>query len=170
MRAKIITITFLLLISTTAAFAQTLGPEETVKAFYRYSNARSSTFNGRHIRSRKQWYTPALYDAFQAALRADLAYLKANPTDKPKFGDGLTFGPLDEPCVINGKQHRRKRSIDDVSTKKTRSEVYVKFTYPKACGIIPVTYQISLQKIRGKWLIDNFSTFGRSLTYTGEEG
>ena len=167
MRARIISITFLILIFTAAAIAQTSGPAETVKAFYKYSNARSSTFNKRHIESRKQWYTPALYRAFVAHLRDQQAFLKKNPTDKPFFGDGLDFRPLDEPCEASGKSYWRSQSISRVSTGKTRSYVDVKFAYPKACTEEPIYYRVNLQKISGKWLIADW-TYSSGMTLTRE--
>lgn len=157
MKAKFISIAFILVVTTAGVFAQTSGPADTVRAFYKYSNARSSTFNKRHLESRKQWYTPALYKAFLAQLREDQAYLKKNPTDKPYFGDGLDFRPLDEPCEANGKSYRRSQSISRISTGKTRSYVDVKFAYPNTCGIEPVYYRVNLQKINGKWLIADWT-------------
>src|SRR4051812_33250648 len=100
MKANIISIAFLILVSSTAVFSQTRGPAETVKAFYKYSNARSDIFDRRHIESRKQWYTPGLYQAFLNQLRKDQAHLKKHPTDKPFFGDGLDFQPLNEACDV----------------------------------------------------------------------
>jgi hypothetical protein len=147
------------------AFAQASGPAETVAAFYKYSNARSSTFNNRHIQSRKQWYTPALYNLFLLELKKEKAMLKAHPGDKPFFGDGLTFRPDDELCEANGKSYERTQSIGRVSTGKTRSYVEVKFAYPKECNIEPISYRVNLQKINGKWLISDWTySSGRTLT------
>lgn len=42
----------------------TLAPQETVEAFYEYSNARSPIFDKRHIELRKRWYAPELYREF----------------------------------------------------------------------------------------------------------
>jgi hypothetical protein len=153
--------------SAAAVFAQNPGPEETVKAFYKYSNARSSTFNGRHIELRKQWYTPALYNAFRAQLREDRAYLKKNPTDKPFFGDGLDFMPLDEPCEANGKSYRRSWSVSRRDIRKIRAYIDVKFAYPKECNIEPVYYRVGLQQIGGKWLIDDW-TYSTGMTLRRE--
>lgn len=165
MKIRIVSITFLILIFAVAAFAQTNGPAETVKAFYKYSNARSSTFNKRHIESRKQWYTPALYKAFLVQLREDRAFLKKNPTDKPFFGDGLDFRPLDEPCEANGRSYRRSQTVSRASTGKTRSYVDVKFAYPKACTEEPIYYRVNLWKVNGKWLISDWTySDGKTLT------
>jgi len=165
MKNKILLFAILIFISSIAISAQATGPEETVKAFYKYSNARSSTFNSRHIESRKTWYTPTLYKAFLAQLREDRAYLKKNPTDKPYFGDGLDFKPLDEPCEANGKSYRRSLGISRRDIKKTRAYIDVKFAYPKVCNIEPESYRVNLQKISGKWLISDWTySDGSSLT------
>lgn len=167
MRAKITSIIFLVLVSAAAAFAQTPGPAETVRAFYKHSNARSSIFNKRHIESRKQFYTPALYNLFLLELKKEKAMLKTHPTDKPFFGDGLTFRPTDEPCDADGRSYDRTRSLGRVSTGKTRSYVDVKFAYPKACNIEPISYRVNLQKIGGKWLISDW-TYSSGMTLTRE--
>lgn len=166
-QAKYTSIVILIFISAATVFSQASGPAETVKAFYKYSNARSSTFNKRHIESRKEWYTPTLYKAFLAHLRDQQAYLKKNPTDKPFFGDGLDFRPLDEPCEANGRSYSRTQSIGRVSTGKTRSYVDVKFAYPKACNIDPVVYRVNLRKMSGKWLISDW-TYPSGMTLTRE--
>ena len=127
---------------------QSFGPEDTVKAFYKFSNSRSSIFNRRHIESRRQWYTPALYREFLAQLREDQIHLKTNPTDKPIFGDGLDFRPLDEPCESNGRSYRRYQTISRRVIEKNRAYIDVRFAYPKACtGIEPIYYRVGLSRI-----------------------
>lgn len=167
MKRKLIGIAFTLLLTAITGFSQNTGPRETVEAFYKFSNARSSVFNNRHIELRKQWYTPALTRAFQAQLRKDRAYLKANPTDKPYFGDGLTFRPLDEPCEANGRSYDRRQSITRVAGGKTRHYVDVRFAYPKTCGIEAITYRVNLQLVGGKWLISDW-TYSDGSTMTRE--
>lgn len=167
MRVRIIVILSITLLSAAALYAQSAGPRETVEAFYKFSSSRSSVFNNRHIQLRKQWYTPALTRAFQAQLRKDRAYLKANPTDKPYFGDGLTFRPADEPCEANGHSYERRQSITRVAGGKTRQYVDVRFAYPKACGIEAITYRVNLQLVGGKWLISDW-TYSDGSTLTRE--
>jgi hypothetical protein len=167
MRNKIILFAMLLSTSSIAISAQAVGPEEAVKAFYLYSNARSSTFNSRHIESRKQWYTPSLYRAFRSQLAKDRAHVKANPTDKPFFGDGLDFKPVDEPCEANGRSYRRTQSVSRRDIRKTRAFIDVKFAYPKACDIEPEHYRVGLRKINGKWLIDDW-TYSSGMTLRRE--
>jgi hypothetical protein len=156
MKTKFIWVIVLSLLMAGAAFAQARGPAETVKAFYKYSDARSDIFDKRHIESRRQWYTLALYRTFRALLAKDTAYLKKNPTDKPFFGDGLTFRPLDETCEANGKHYGYTQTVGRASIIKDRATVNVKSAFPKACGNLePERYRINLRKIGNRWLIDD---------------
>ncbi|HUR98202.1 MAG TPA: hypothetical protein VMZ26_09085 [Pyrinomonadaceae bacterium] len=153
-----------------AAFAQSTAPDATVRAFYAYSNARSSTFNRRHIELRKKWYTPALYAAFLRQLAEDETHLKANPTDKPFFGDGLDFRPLDEPCGVGDRTYKRVQSVYRSQMTPSRADVEVKFAYPAACGDAggkPIIYKVNLQKIGGKWLINDW-TYDNGSTLVGD--
>ena len=166
---KILLSTFILAFASVTAFTQTAAPDATVRAFYAYSNARSSTFNRRHIELRKKWYTPALYAALVKQLEKDEAYLKENPTDKPYFGDGLTFRPLDEPCEVGDRSYKRVQSVARSQTVRSRAEVEVKFAYPASCthGYQPIIYKVNLQKVGGKWLIDDW-TYEDGRTLVGE--
>jgi hypothetical protein len=146
-------------IASLAVAAQTSAPDATVRAFYAYSNARSSTFNRRHIELRKKWYTPALYAAFLKQLSEDEAYLKTHPDDKPFFGDGLDFRPLDEPCEVGDRSYKRVQSVYRSQMTSSRAEVEVKFAYPSACtqNLPPIIYKVNLQKVSGKWLINDWT-------------
>jgi len=141
------------------ALAQSTAPDATVRAFYAYSNPRSSTFDRRHIELRKKWYTPALYAAFLRQLAEDEAHLKAFPTDKPFFGDGLDFRPLDEPCKVGERSYKRVQSVFRSQMTASRAEVEVKFAYPAACieGGPPIIYKVNLQKTGGRWLINDWN-------------
>lgn len=155
----------LILLFATAALSQTAGPAQTVRAFYRFSNARSSVFNRKHIESRKRWYTPELYRLFLEALRKENAFLKQHPDEKPFFGDGLDFHPLHEPCHANGKAYDRSQSITRTDVKDNRAYVEVKFAYPEACTEEPIYYRVQLKKLSGKWLIDDW-TYSDGTTLT----
>ena len=152
-----------------AAAAQAMGPDATVRAFYAYSNARSSTFNRRHVELRKKWYSPALYAAFLKQLAEDDAYLKTHPTDKPFFGDGLDFRPLDEPCEVGDRSYKRVQSVYRSQMTQSRAEVEVKFAYPSACtqNYQPIIYKVNLQKIGGRWLINDW-TYDDGRTLIGD--
>jgi hypothetical protein len=156
-------------ITSLVALGQSAAPDATVRAFYAYSNARSSTFNRRHIELRKKWYTPALYAAFLKQLQEDEAYLKSNPGDKPFFGDGLDFRPLDERCEVGDRSYKRVQSVYRSQMTTSRAEVEVKFAYPAACthGYQPIIYKVNLQKVGGKWLINDW-TYEDGRTLIGE--
>jgi hypothetical protein len=156
-------------IASLAALAQSAAPDATVRAFYAYSNSRSSTFNRRHIELRKKWYTPALYAAFLKQLAEDEAYLKTHPDDKPFFGDGLDFRPLEEPCEVGDRSYKRVQSVYRSQMTTSRAEVEVKFAYPGACthGYQPIIYKVNLQKVSGKWLINDW-TYEDGRTLVGE--
>lgn len=157
----------LILLFATAALSQAAGPAQTVRAFYTFSNARSSVFNRKHIESRKRWYTPELYRLFLEALRKENAFLKQHPDEKPFFGDGLDFRPLQEPCHANSKAYDRSQSITRTDVKNNRAYVDVKFAYPKACTEEPIVYRVQLKKLSGRWLIDDW-TYSDGTTLTGD--
>ena len=167
MKVRRVSLVILILISAASGLAQTAGPNETVKEFYRFSNARSPLFNRRHIESRKRWYTPELYRLFLEELRKETAFLKQHPSEKPFFGDGLTFRPLDEPCEANGKQYSRSQAISRTEQGKNRAYVDVKFAYPQACTEEPIYYRVNLKRVRGRWLIDDW-TYPSGMTLTRE--
>ena len=166
MKARTVLLAILVAVSAGTALPQTSGPAETVKAFYKFSNARSALFNRKHIESRKRWYSPELYRLFLEELKEEEAYLKQHPTDKGFFGDGFDFRPLDEPCVENGKHYRRSQRISSVEAGSTRAYVDVEFAYPKGCTTqSPMLYRVNLRKLRGKWLIDDWTySDGKTLT------
>ena len=167
MNGRIVLGAVVLVMSATAALSQTLNPTSTVKQFYKFSNARSALFNRQHIESRKRWYTPALYSLFLEMLKKEEAFLEQHPTEKPFFGDGLDFRPLDETCEANGKQYRRLQSITRSETTGSQAYVDVKFAYPQACSEDPVYYRVQLKKFRGRWLIDDW-TYSNGMTLTRE--
>jgi hypothetical protein len=162
----VLTVT-VVLICAANALSQTSGPPETVRAFYRFSNARSPVFDRRHIESRKRWYSPALYRLFQEELRKQTDFLKQHPDEKPFFGDGLDFRPLHEFCQANGKSYPRSQSLSRTEVVGKSAYVEVKFAYPKACTEEPIYYRVQLKKLNGKWLIDDW-TYASGVTLTRE--
>jgi hypothetical protein len=164
---KMIFTAALLVLTATFAYSQT--PQATVRAFYAYSNSHSSTFNLRHIESRKQWFTPALYKALRKQLSDDAANLKVDPDQKPLFGDGLTFRPLDEPCQVGERSYKRVQTVGRTEIIRSTATVDVTFAYPKACvpATEPILYQVNLRRIGGRWLIDNF-TYDDGSTLIGD--
>ena len=166
---KIFLSTFFVAFAAAIAVGQVATPDGAVRAFYAYSNARSSTFNRRHVELRKKWYTPELYAAFVKQLEEDQAYLKAHPTDKPFFGDGLDFRPLDEPCNVGDRSYKRIQSISRTQVIRSRGEVDVTFAYPGACttGGDPIIYTVLLQKVGKQWLIGDWK-YPEGSTLLGE--
>ena len=126
-----------------------------VAAFYQYDSTHSQVFNRRNIDARKRWFSAELYKLLINELAREKEYLKANPTDKPHFGDGLPFRPLDEACEANGRTYRRQISYGQVTVKGDNGNVDVYFKYPKACNIPDILYAVNMSKENGRWVIDD---------------
>jgi hypothetical protein len=167
MRIRIGVIAVFVLLCGATTLSQTLGPAATVQAFYRFSNARSAVFNRKHIESRKRWYSLELYRLFLDELKKEEVFLRQHPDEKPFFGDGLSFRPLDEPCQASGKSYRRSQSISRTESGKNRAYVDVKFAYPQPCAEEPIYYRINLRKLGRRWLIDDL-TYANGMTLSRE--
>src|SRR5262249_26709163 len=102
MRSRILFIAALTAFFSLPSIAQS--PAATVSAFYQFDRSHSQIFNRRNIDARKRWFSKELYNLFLYELKREDAYLKKNPNDKPYFGDGLPFQPLDETCKA-GRQN-----------------------------------------------------------------
>ncbi len=142
-----------------SAQAKIAGPRSTVAAFYRFDSANSQVFNRRNIDARKRWFSAELYKLLINELAREKEFLKANPTDKPHFGDGLPFRPLDEVCELNGKNYRRQISYGQVTVKGDLGNVDVYFKYPKGCNIPDILYAVNMSKENGRWVIDDIRYF-----------
>ena len=163
-KSKLLFVTLLLLTSTIGVSAQSASPAATVEAFYKYDRAHSQVFNRKNIDARKQWFSAGLYTLFQKELKRETAYLKKNPTDKPYFGDGLPFQPIDETCKVNGKDTHRSVKIKQEFSKSSRAAATASFAYPKGCTDgDTVVYTIGLIKEKGKWVIDDVN-YGQDTT------
>jgi hypothetical protein len=132
---------------------KTSSPKAVVRAFYKYDAANSQIFNRANIDARKRWLSSELYEKFLKELEREKAYLANSPTDKPHFGDGLPFRPLDETCSLNGREYRRTIAYGQVTTKGDLANVDVYFKYPKGCNIPDVLYAVNMSKERGRWVI-----------------
>ena len=140
------------------AAGQTPGPKATIEAFYRYDQSHSQIFDRAAIEARKRWFSAELYRLFQNELRRQAEYLKTNPTDKPYFGDGLPFRPLDETCATGSSGVRRKVSLKQDFQTGNRSVVLATFAYPKPCeNPDPITYTIGLVRGKTGWQIDDMN-------------
>lgn len=157
---------FLLLVFvglSTSGIAQS-EPLSALKAFYKYDRSHSQVFNRRNIDARRQWFSARLYSLFRKELNREAAYLKKNPTDKPYFGDGLPFQPLDETCKVNGRDLRRLLKFKQEFRRGSRAAATATFYYPKGCTEgDSLVYTIGLVNEKGKWVIDDVN-YGEDTT------
>jgi hypothetical protein len=154
-----------ILVLTGSIFAQTSTPLSAVSSFYKYDRSHSQIFSKAAIESRKKWFTPDLYQLFQNELRREKVYLKKNPTDKPYFGDGLPFQPIDETCGPGGKGRHKALTFRAGDRTAMNASVQAIFAFPRPCKDPDTTiYTIRLIKTRRAWLIDDVQYEGdRSL-------
>jgi hypothetical protein len=156
MRIKTILFSIILLTLSTGVFAQKQDASATVQSFYKFHLVGSGIFNANEVKARKKWFTDNLNKLFQTELQREKEYLKANPTDKPHFGDGFPFQSLDE-CDSAGKLIKNTYQVGAAAVKGEKAEVEVKFYQPKECGGALIdTYRVELVKVKGKWLIDDW--------------
>jgi hypothetical protein len=142
--------------------AQAAGPKASITAFYKFDRANSQVFNRRNIDARKRWFSDELYKLFANELAREKAYIATNPTDKPHFGDGLPFQPLDEVCELNGKKYGRVPSYGKETIKGDTGNVDVYFKYPKGCNLPDILYALNMEKQRGRWVISDVRYIGEN--------
>lgn len=147
------------------AFAQGSTPKAAIDAFYRFDRSHSQVFNRKNIDARRQWFSAELYRLFLNELQREAEYIKKHPDDKPFFGDGLPFQPLDETCRAGGKDVRRGIVARQEFVKSPRAVVTATFAYPKACtnGGDPIVFTIGLSRSKGRWVIDDIN-YGEDTT------
>ena len=156
-KTKSIFILILVWAGTLTAPAQSSTPVASVQSFYAFDRAHSQTFNRQNVNARKRWLSPELSRLFDNELRRQDALLKKSPTDKPYFGDGFPFQPLQEACDGAGKQ--RLPVVKQDFRKGNRAAVTVTFSYPRSCKAAdPFTYTIGIVRKGGGWLIDDLNT------------
>ena len=135
--------------------AQATGPRAVVASFYKFDRANSQVFNRESVDSRKRWLSDELYELFLNELVREKAYIAKNPSNKPYFGDGFSFRPLDEACELNGKRYFYTISYGQVTIKGELGNVDVYFKYPKGCNIPDILYAVNMEKQRGRWVISD---------------
>lgn len=145
----------LVLAAALTAAAQGADPRSVVEVFYRFDTEHSQVFNRRNIDSRKRWFTDVLNLHFDKELRREREYLRQNPTDKPHFGDGLPFQPLDETCKVGRRTYRYSYSIGNASMRGSNATVPVVFSYPKRCNLPATRYSVRLRRVKGVWRIND---------------
>ena len=161
MKSKTIFFLALTLFVCSLSVAAQNSPRATVGAFYRYDRSHSQTFNRRNIDARKRWFSTELYNLFLNELKREAAYLRKNPTDKPYFGDGLPFQPLQEKCE---KGLNRGLVVKQEFVRGGRAAATATFAYPTRCGDpMPVVYTIGLTKTKSGWVIDDIN-YGEDTT------
>ena len=96
-------------------------------------------------------------------MRREKAYLKKNPTDKPYFGDGLPFQPIDEVCTTTRRTIHKALAFGSEAKIVNKSSIKAIFAFPKPCKDPDrTTYTIKLVRIGAAWLIDNVYYDGNS--------
>ena len=156
MKIKIILLSAILLLLSTAVFAQEQDASAAVQSFYKFHLSGAGAFNTNEVKARKKWFTDDLNKLFQTELQREKEYLKANPTDKPHFGDGFPFQPYEE-CENAGKLIKNTYQVGTATVKGERATLEVKFYQPKECGGDLIdTYKVVLVKNKGKWLINDW--------------
>ncbi len=156
MKTKIIFLSIILLTLLTSIYAQKQDATATVQEFYKFHLSRPGIFKESEVKAYRKYFTDNLNRLFQTELQREKEYLKANPTDKPHFGDGFPFQPFDE-CESAGKLIKSTYTVGAAAVKGERATVEVKFSPPKECGgdLIGI-YKVELVKSKGKWLIDDW--------------
>ncbi|HMQ04241.1 MAG TPA: hypothetical protein PKD26_10035 [Pyrinomonadaceae bacterium] len=152
---QVIHLTIFLALAAAAAFSQQSTPKAAVESFYKFDRANSQTFNRQNIEVRKKWLSKELYDLLLNELDREAEYLRANPTDKPHFGDGLPFQPLAEICEVGGKKYSNSYRFGRVTIKGEIANVDVIFFHPKACKFDDTVFGLRLGKENGKWVIED---------------
>lgn len=160
-------ICFLLLMAAAAA-AQTIGPADTVRAFYDFDRTHSTEFSNRSVEARRPWFSGDLYRLLRLELQREADYLKRNPGDKPHYGDGLPFRPLDESCDVGQKRLHKKISIKPGVVGARAAKVTVTFAFPPPCKTSDrIEYIFSMKRSGKRWTIDNV-TYDDGSTLVGD--
>jgi hypothetical protein len=156
MKTKIIFILGILVLFSTGVFAQTDQASAAVQSFYKFHRSRSDVFDTRQVALRKPWFSSDLNGLFQYELKREKAFFKKNPNEKPFFGDGFPFQPLDE-CYKAGKSINNLYKVGATALQDQKAVVEVQFYAPKVCGGYLIdSYKVELVKNNGKWLINDW--------------
>ena len=155
MKTKILLLSIILILFSTAVFAQKQTPSEFVQSFYKFHRARSGVIDAKEVEAHKKWFTTELIRLFQYELEREAEFSKENPTDKPHYGDGFPFSPMKE-CYKKGKEIKNTLKIGKTSVRRNKTFVKVSFYYPKVCeGGLIHSYKLELVKNKGGWLIND---------------
>jgi hypothetical protein len=156
---------FVALTIAAAAFAQSSTPAQKVAAFYKFDETHDQTFNRANIDARQRYIDSSLYLLLQKELEREAEFLRANPGDKPHFGDGLPFRPLDETCTVGTRSYRYRTSIGRAQVVGETATVPVTFSYPPACKLPGTVFKVKLYRAKARWVIQDFEyPDGRTLS------
>lgn len=156
MKIKTIFLFIVLVLLWSEAFAQKQDAAAFVESFYKFHLSRSGAVDAGEIKARQKWFSSGLNKLFQTELQRGKAYLKANPTDKPHFGDGFPFQPYEE-CSKNGKSYKNTYKVGAPKSQGNKATIEVKFYMPKQCGGDLIdTYKVELVKNKAIWLINDW--------------
>ena len=145
-----ISVVFLLCIP---AHSQLSTPRVAVESFYKFDRSRSQVFNRRNVDVRRKWLEHSLYSLLVTELDREGEFLKANPGEKPHYGDGLPFRPSEESCESGGKPFRRIVKVGQAVRIGETATVPVTFAYPAACRIEDIVYKVKLIGVKTLWLM-----------------
>lgn len=160
MKIKILFFSIILLLFASNIFGQKTTPDETVREFYKFHLAHQNILNAQEIKRRQRFFTPRLQKLFADELKRQTLYLQKHPDDKPFF-EGLPFQPI-EFCS-------KDYNVENARIEQLTATVKINFVYGKssckASDGTKIFYEMSLQKINGKWLIDDVKyDDGKTLT------
>lgn len=157
-KGKFLQLLVLGLILLNIAFAQKQSAAETVQSFYKFHLSRSGLFSLHEVKLRKRWFTAELYRLLLFELKREEEFTRKNPDEKPHFGNGFPFEPLEE-FVIGEKIIRNLYQVKEISSDTNKVLVEVKFFIPKECergdNLIDI-YKIELLKTGKIWLINDW--------------
>ena len=152
MKTRILLIGIFLLAASAGTSAQKSSASAYVRSFYDFHRQQLNVFEPAEVRARRKWFSPVLNSLFQNELRRQAAYLKTHPDDKPFFGDGFPFQPLDE-CDMGSNSHE----VGEARMVKGKSVVDVSFYSPDGCGRrLEGKYSVELIRSGRSWLINDW--------------
>ena len=109
-----------------------------------------------------------MYRLLKTELKREAEYLKENPGDKPHFGDGLPFRPLDETCDVGQKKLHKRITFKSGPIRGSRAAITATFAFPRPCETPDKNvYVFSMKRIANRWTIDNV-TYDDGSTLVGD--
>ena len=139
-----------------AGFAQSATPVQKVTAFYKFDASHDQAFNRANIDARQRFIDSSLYQLLFKGTRAGARVPAGKPRDKPHFGDGLPFRPLDETCTVGARTHRSRTNIGRAQVVGETATVPVTFSYPAACKLPATVFKVKLYRAKTIWVIQDF--------------